>query len=263
MSNFTTEVRYICEYYAGLEESQGYDQVDTIIEAARPHIFDFEYPIFDVNYKPVLEKKILNHYYTREISYETVGVWKLHLKAKMNEIMPMFNKLYETELLTYNPLWDVDLTEDKWRDVDTATSGSESRVGTVSIAADGQKAVQHAGDDSRSNTNLYSDTPQGAITNLSEGKYLTNATVDSETGRNTYADNTTTHDTSAENNSRSTMTSTTLDTTDNYLKHIQGKRGGLTYAKMLEQEVDLIEKIDNIDWRIIRELRDLFFTLWE
>ena len=263
MSNFTTEVRYICEYYAGLEESEGYDQVDTIIEAARPHIFDFTYPIFDVNYKPILERKILNHYYTREISYETVGVWKLHLKAKMNEIMPMFNKLYETELLTYNPLWDVDLTEDKWRDVDTETTGTENRTGTVSIAADGQKAVQHSGNDSRANTNLYSDTPQGAITNLADGKYLTNATMDNETGSNTYADNTTTHDTSAENNTRATMTSSTLDTTDNYLKHIKGKRGGLTYSKMLEQEVDLIEKIDNIDWRIIRELRDLFFTLWE
>lgn len=263
MSNFTTEVRYICEYYAGYDESQERDKVDEIIEAARTHIFDFSYPIFDVNYKPVLERKILNHYYTREISYETVGVWKLHLQAKMNEIMPMFNKLYEVELLNYNPLWDVDLTEDKTRTIDTDTTDNENRIGSSSSVSDGQKARQRAGNTTDNGTNLYSDTPQGAITNLADGKYLTNATITSDTGTSTESDNTTTHDTSAENNSRSTMSSGTLDTTDLYVKHIQGKRGGLTYAKMLEQEVALIEKIDNIDYRIIRELRDLFFTLWE
>ena len=263
MSNFTTEVRYICEVYAGYDESQERDKVDEIIEAARPKIFDFSYPIFDVNYKPVLERKILNHYYTREISYETVGLWKLHLQAKMNEIMPMFNKLYEVQLLSYNPLWDVDLTEDKTRTIDTDTSDSESRIGNSSAVSDGQSATQRAGETTDNGTSLYSDTPQGQITNLAEGKYLTNATVTSDTGTSRDSENVTTHNTSAENNSRSTMSTGTLDTTDLYVKHIKGKRGGLTYAKMLEQEVDLIEKLDNLDWRVIRELRDLFFTLWE
>ena len=50
------------------------------------------------------------HYYTREIGFETVGLWKLKLQTKLNEIMPYYNKLYETELLKYNPLYDVDMT---------------------------------------------------------------------------------------------------------------------------------------------------------
>lgn len=250
MANFTTEVRTICEYYAGYEESQERDKVQDIITDAMPHIFDFDFPIFDEEYRPVLERKILMHYYTREIALETVALWKLKLEARLNEIMPKYNKLYNLELLSYNPLWDVNLTEDKWRDIDTATTGQEARQ----EAATGQSAEQSTG--TNSNTNLYSDTPQGQITNLADGKYLTNATMDS--GTNTNARNVSTTD----NATRNTSTTGTVDTTDNYLKHIQGKRGGLTYSKMLQEEIDLIDKLDNIDYRIIRELKDLFFMLW-
>lgn len=250
MANFTTEVRSICEFYAGCEEPQERDKVHDIITAAMPKIFDFDFPIFDNAYKPVLERKILMHYYTREIALETVALWKLKLEARLNEIMPKYNKLYELELLTYNPLWDVDITEDKWRDIDTTTTGQEARSETAS----GQSAEQTTG--TNSNTSLYSDTPQGQITNLTEGKYLTNATMDN--GSSTGARNVSTNDTS----SRNTATNGTVDTTDNYLKHIKGKRGGLTYSKMLQEEIDLIDKLDNIDYRIIRELKDLFFMLW-
>ena len=250
MANFTTEVRTICEFYANYDEAQERDKVQDVITAAMPKIFDFDFPIFDEEYRPVLERKILMHYYTREIALETVALWKLKLETRLNEIMPKYNKLYELELLNYNPLWDVDLTEDKWRDIDSTTTGQEARQ----EAATGQSAEQNAGN--TGNTSLYSDTPQGQITNLAEGKYLTNATIDS--GNSTSSRNVSTTDSS----SRNVSTSSVIDSTDNYLKHIKGKRGGLTYSKMLQEEIDLIDKLDNIDYRIIRELKDLFFMLW-
>ena len=107
MSKYTTELRYICEMEANLSESKGYDDVDEIITLAAPKIFN-NFPIFDEAYRLPLEKKILMHYYTREISEEVVGLWKLRLAARMNEIMPYFNKLYDSELLKFNPLYDVD-----------------------------------------------------------------------------------------------------------------------------------------------------------
>lgn len=262
MSNFTTEVRFICEEAAGFDESQERNKVHDVITAAMPKIFDFDFPIFDEEYRPVLERKILMHYYTREIALETVGLWKLKLETRLNEIMPHYNHLYEIEMLEYNPLWDVDLTEDKTQVVDTDTSGSESRIGNSSNVSDGQRSTQTAGNTSDSNTELYSDTPQGQITNLAEGKYLTNATMNNGEGSSTSLENVTTHDTAAETNSRSTMTTGTLDTTDQYVKHIKGKRGSLTYSKMAEEELALRDKIGNIDLRIIRDLKDLFFTLW-
>lgn len=112
MSKYTTEVRCICETYAGLNESEGYNHINDIITKSMDKVFDFEYPIFDNAYKNVLQRKILKHYYTREIGLETVGLWKHFLDMRMNEIMPYYNKLYESELLKFNPLYDVDLTKD-------------------------------------------------------------------------------------------------------------------------------------------------------
>lgn len=106
MSKYTTEVRYICEKYAGLDESVGYLSIGDVISRAREVVFDFDYPIFDENYRSVLETKILKHFYTREIGEETVGLWKLRLDARMNEIMPYYNQRYESELIKFNPLYD-------------------------------------------------------------------------------------------------------------------------------------------------------------
>lgn len=110
MSKYTTELRFICETEAGKTESVGFSDVDEVISDALPHIFDFDFPIFDENYRVPLETKIIRHYYTREIGLETYGLWKLKLQTKLNEIMPYYNKLYESELYKYNPLYDVDMT---------------------------------------------------------------------------------------------------------------------------------------------------------
>ena len=85
MSKYTTEVRYVCEVESGLVESQGFNSINTILDNSRTKIFNFPYPIFDEAYRPVLEKKILKHYYTREICAETVGLWKHYLDMRMNE----------------------------------------------------------------------------------------------------------------------------------------------------------------------------------
>lgn len=112
MSKYTTQVRFICETAAGLSESEGQASVNKIIAAAIPSVFDFNFPIFDEAYRNVLESKILKHYYTREIGLESVGLWKLKMDTKLNEIMPYYNQLYKSELLDFNPFYDVDLTRD-------------------------------------------------------------------------------------------------------------------------------------------------------
>ena len=93
MSRYTTEVRYICESLAGLDKSVGYSNVNEVIEKSRNKIFP-PFEIFDESYRPVLETKILKHFYTREIGCETFGLWQLRLDAKLSVIMPYYNKLY-------------------------------------------------------------------------------------------------------------------------------------------------------------------------
>jgi len=108
LSKYTTELRYILETYSGI--SGGYDKVFQVVDGAVERVFDFSWPIWDESYRNVLSKKILLAYYTREICVETVGLWKLRLSNKLNEIMPYYNQLYRSATLEFNPFYDVDLT---------------------------------------------------------------------------------------------------------------------------------------------------------
>ena len=215
MSNYTTKVRNICEMYAGLSESVGANSVDNVISNARVKVFNFEYPIFDENYRSVLETKILKHYYTREIGAETVGLWKLWLNTRLNEIMPYYNELYKSTKFEYNPMNDVNITREH--------TGEGTNKGEIKINGE--------------NWNLFSATPQGAITNLKNGEYLTEATR-------------TTNDNS--NN-------TNINTTDKYIETIKGKQGGTSYSKLIKEYRDTLI---NVDMMIIGELKDLFMQIW-
>lgn len=153
MSKYTTEVRFICENAAGLIESLGESSVDGIITKAAPVIFDFDWPIFDESYRLELEKKILRHYYTREIGEETVGLWKLRLHDRLTLIMPKYNQLYESAQLEFNPFYDVE-----YRRYGTNSGEGQSSGGTTT-------------------QNMHSDTPQNGLESVLAGEYLTDADV--------------------------------------------------------------------------------------
>lgn len=53
------------------------------------------YPIFDEGYRAELNQKIVNHFYTREIAYETPSLFIMRLNVKMVEHMPQINRVYE------------------------------------------------------------------------------------------------------------------------------------------------------------------------
>ena len=136
MSKYTTEVRFICETEAGYTESKGFNSIDNILDIAAPKIFNFDFPIFDENYRLPLEKKILRHYYTREISEETVGLWKLRLQDRLCMIMPYYNKLYESELLEFNPLYDVDYTRQHTGESEGNEDRTQDVTGDISATTD-------------------------------------------------------------------------------------------------------------------------------
>lgn len=239
MSKYTTQVRYICENFAGYDESQGYLKVDSIIRSARPKVFNFDYPIFDENYRSVLETKILRHYYTREIGMETVGLWQLRLETKLVEIMPYYNKLYESELLKFNPLYDVDITEERTHSdtTDDDTNGTNTRTDNLQTNVNSKSADR------------YSDTPQGGLSGIESDRYLTSARIVDNTG--------TSSNTGTQTNNN--VVSRDINTFGEYFSHIYGKRGGTDFADLLRK---YRETFLNIDLMIIDELSDLFMLLW-
>lgn len=209
MSSYTTQVRYICETYAGLTESAGVGDVNKIVEAAAPKIF-MDFPIFDEDYRLTLETKILKHYYMREIAHETVGLWRLRLDTMMNELMPVYNKMYTAVAQEFNPLFDVDIT----REHDGSSSDETDSTGN--------------------SVNKYSETPQGSIQNVLDGKYLTTAQANDATSKSTGK------------------------STAKYVEKVTGKQGTGSYSTLLREYID---KLVNVDLRLINELEPLFFSL--
>ena len=327
MAKYTTELRSILENYAGLSESVGYEDVGTVITAARGKLFDFDYPIFDKSYRSVLETKICKHFYTREIGAETVGRFKLFLDMKLNEIMPYYNKLYTSELIEFNPLYNVDYSTQHT----TTGSGSSEDTGTSRTDFNGQDVTTSNGSKNNDNryikddeytdtrsggenttssadssgnsttgvtatkttasTDLYSATPQGAITGLDAGDHLTNArkifgtetenstttnsatTHGEDTGAKTYTENfhhvsddvdtdelreTTSGRTvkdSVNTTTGQTGATNTFTNLTEYTEHVTGKNSGESFSKMLEQ---FRNTFLNIDMDIIKDLEILF-----
>lgn len=302
MSKYTTEIRFICETASGLGESKGYTDIDTIITNAIPKIFNFTFPIFDENYRTVLEKKILKHFYTREIGEETVGLWKLRLDTKLNEIMPYYNKLYRSELLEFNPLYTANLTRTKKTDYDSNRNENEnirdtsssnrtttnngtvnnttSNNGEVDTTNNSKTTGTGSGTSNNTSTDLYSDTPQGALSGVESNTYLTNArkvTDNGNTSSNTSNTNSSTGKVeSSENGTNNTTTSDNgtdnstgtygrirgntdaLTSTEDYLECVSGYEGVAPSDLLLKYRDTFL----NIDMMVIEELEPLFFNLW-
>lgn len=195
MSKFTTEVRFICETANGLTESQGFTSIQNILSTAAPTVFDFEFPIFDESYRLPLEIKILRHYYTREICEETVGLWKLRLADRLNMIMPYYNKLYESELLKFNPFYDVDLRTVHKKE----NSGNENREKDANesrVSIDKNDKTQTI-EGNRTEDAKYRDINHAeneSSDELTTNKNKNTDTVQVGTSKNTSAENSTTNE---------------------------------------------------------------------
>lgn len=61
--------------------------------------------------KEKLARKILDHYFVREIGFETVGLFKHYAKVAMQEIMEEKLPLIYSASIKYDPLVNVDFTE--------------------------------------------------------------------------------------------------------------------------------------------------------
>lgn len=232
MSSYTTEVRYICESLAGYDRSKGYKSVDEIIDASWKKIFPPSFEAFREEYTPVLAKKILKWYYTREIGCETFGLWQLRLDAKLSVIMPYYNKIYEAFSKDYDILTDVDTKVEHTRD----TSGDTEGTTDAQSKSTGSNSIK----------NRHSNTPQGGLDAIESDRYMSSADLNNSSSKNNA-------ETSASNKSN-------YSTTEDFVQHITGKRGAQTYTAMISEYA---EKLKNVDRMVINELDDLFMMVWD
>ena len=220
MSKYTIELRKIVEYQ-GRDEVEGYFKDYCINNYLQPHQVE---TILNANIwsKDRLAEKIVDHYYMREIGYETIGLFKHYAKVYMREIMERYLPLIYSNSINYDPLVNVDYTESFTRNI----TGSGESTST----------------NNASGISVNSDTPQGQInkSNILAGE---------------YASNTGASETESEINDN---TSSTTDET--YTKRVKGNSGvSATAQKMIEQ---YRQNIIAIDENIIKELDKLFMGLY-
>lgn len=293
LSKYTTEVRFICERFAGLDESQGFTKVNDIVEKARHSIFE-KYPIFDESYRSILETKILKHFYTREIGFETVGLWLLKLNQKMSEIMPYYNQFYESQKLTFNPLVNVSTSQASTRDDNTTSNSQTAQAATNERINNVSKESNESGTSlsktTEDNKQIYgskisttgtddvseSDTPQGTLSNVENNTYLSKFTrnkknlTDSKSGIDEIASNGSVDRADAnvsnvsENSNEkvqsnhATNENAEKNTLENYIATNVGL-SGVSGSELLEK---YRATFLNIDMLVIDELNDLFMKLW-
>lgn len=263
VSKYTTELRYICETFAGFDESKGNESIDEIINKSIPHIFNFNYPIYNENHRHTLEEKILRHFYFREIGFETVGMWKFRLQSKFMEIMPYYNDLYRSVEYLIDPLEDVDFTrvvngEDVGDSTDHGTSNQNSNYNSANTTSGNSFRRDLNKSDSLGGT---SDTPQGPLTNWAADNYLSAAAK-----QETNEDNSSTSNNSTTNvgngsnhgNNEYDTAATTHGTTYRETK-VKGKMNMKTKAAII---MEYRKAILNIDMMIVNELNDLFMLIY-
>ena len=105
--------------------------------------------------KDRLARKIVDHYYMRELGQETIGLWKHYVKVTMQELMEEYLPLIYSSAIEYDPLVNVDYTETFERTANNSGSANSSGLGVAS------------------------DTPQGRITkaNILAGNYASSTSA--------------------------------------------------------------------------------------
>jgi hypothetical protein len=229
-------------------------ELGALIQRTNFELFDFDYQVDDPNFKQEIEERILDFYYDYEIGSVTPDKFKRKFKARFLRIISYYNKLYNTTLLSYNPLINSKMTEaleqlsttNNTQTMDNTSTGSGEST-QDNNTTNGQTTTQN------SNTK-NSDYPQQPIAG---GEFLNGESL---TDSDTQTDSTGTSLTTNTVSDSSTLTGTTdLTGTNNtsYEKTIEGLTG-TTYQELLQLERETIIRIPNM---IIAELKPCFILV--
>ena len=199
-------------------------KISELSKNARTTIFNFDYPLSSKVTKEEFEVMILNKFMQRRIAYQTFTSWQLQLNVKLNEIMPLYNKLFDSL-----EGWDLfNDGEQVTRDV------TDNRV------IDGTSTQSASGTTNQTSDRRYSELPQNQIADVQNGTYLTTYNYDTETGATT----------------QNSSTTTKSDDTGNLKETI--KRSPSDKIKIYQE---FIQNKNNIYTMIFKDLDTLFYQI--
>ena len=280
MANYTTQVKSICEFYAGRDTSGSYADIDAIIAKARSKIFTAAYPMYEDGDRAALETKILKHFYFREIGMETVGVWKHFLNTRMMEIMPYYVDYMRQGLNSFSPDGTVNIQRIYHEALnDTGNVTQTDKIDNSSRLEHGLTTVRSGSesvtDDTTRTPDLvhkdkYSDTPQNGLLNVEQDEYLTNyryvhdgGTEDIETDRTVTYNDVTDENSGVDQTINTGKDVTTVDHGKDIVKDSTDTTTGIaSMREYLDIKAKILELIINVDMMIITDLSDLFMRIY-
>lgn len=171
-----------------LNESAPEVKIKDLAKEGRSTIFNFDYPLSEYIEKEKFECMILNHFLMRRIGFETVTAFRIQLDVKLNEIMPLYNKMFDA-LENWQIFNDGEVT---------TRTGSDNRTtqntNNTSNSLTNQSTTSTTDVSDRRNSEL----PQNQLEDLRNGSYVTNYNYDTNT--NNGEDNSTSQGTSQTQN---------------------------------------------------------------
>lgn len=152
-------------------------KIKDLAKAGRQTIFNFDYPLTSNITKEKFETMILNHFLQRRIGFETVTAFRIQLDVKLNEIMPLYNKMFDA-LENWEIFNDGEVTTRTGID----NTKSENINNTSNTLENTSKTTTEDISDRRN-----SELPQNKLEDLRNGSYVTNYSYD--TNKNIGSDN--------------------------------------------------------------------------
>ena len=228
MAKYTMELRRIVDIF-------GRDEVESWFSSY--NLADFLTPEqiaqinkYNVWSKEKLAKQIVDHYFMREIGFETPALFAHYAKLTMNELMGSYLLKIYTQFLEYDPLSSVDYTEEYTREIEGSSEGSSN--------SNSQNSAE--------GFNINNDTPQQRITkqNLDSGIYAS-STSQSETSSQIQDE---------------TNTEASSKTVEKYTHSMKGDNGVIVTNQYLVREFR--ELATNFNLEIINDLNKLFMGLY-
>lgn len=192
-----------------------------IVESEYLDIGMKDYPIFDEAYRDKLNQKIFDHYWFHEIEYYTPERFVFEINRKMREIMPYYNQLYESELLSIDPLLtfsrDMIMVKDSSKDIDTSKdseklmSNETGRVDSLTLnndtSTDSTKTSDEVTDVTNTNTSTtIDDIDESNSEKLIESDTPTEQLLTGDISTNVYATKANVNESSMSNDSSRIVT---------------------------------------------------------
>jgi hypothetical protein len=249
MASYTMQLREYIEQASQDETLPIKEQ----IEKGRPKLFDFDYPVFDTSYKAVFETHFIRNFYMREIGFETEGLFKFALENWLTIHMPYFNKLFESELKTFDPFlnFKMDVTQKKTVERDQSTESTTD--GNNTSTSNGTSTSDSFG------RNLESNNPDSrlSITPNEDGSGV----IQYASGID-EAIKKTSNDSNGEVNDVTKVTgsaSANSNEIEDYIESKVGKIGNDSYSKMLTEYRQTLLRIEK---QIFKEMQELFMLVY-